>query len=74
MATMDFLLNEMDWESLHITIHLELLSLSLKKRIIPKCAVIKVLRSKGLINKAISLHKMFYSFKKIFLQNFVICI
>lgn len=61
MATMDFLVNKMGWESSYIIRNPTLLDLSLKKRIIPRCSVIKVLWSKGLINKKISLGEVFLS-------------
>lgn len=71
MATMDFLVNELGWESSGIIQHPEIVGMSLMKRIIPRCCVIKVLWSKGLINKAVSLYKVFHSSEKMFPQKFV---
>ncbi|KAK4745617.1 hypothetical protein SAY87_011929 [Trapa incisa] len=48
-AVMDYYIREMGLESSHIAEHPLFMSLSLKKRIIPRCSVIKALRSKGLI-------------------------
>ncbi|KAL6343890.1 hypothetical protein AAG906_027662 [Vitis piasezkii] len=71
MATMDFYVNKMGWESSFIARRPVLLSLSLEKRIIPRYSVVQVLLSKGLINKDISPRVLFESTEKKFMQKFV---
>lgn len=48
---MDFFKKEMHWEPSFVAAHPVLLSLSLEKRVIPRCSVMNVLASKGLASK-----------------------
>ena len=50
---------------------LELLTMSLKKRLIPRSAVVQVLPSKGLVKKEVNLLTFFQTSEKKFLQKFV---
>ncbi|XP_073054210.1 transcription termination factor MTERF8, chloroplastic-like [Primulina eburnea] len=50
---MDFLVNKMGWESRKLSSFPEILLYSLENRIIPRCTVIKVLLSRGLIAKEV---------------------
>ncbi|XP_026420604.1 uncharacterized protein LOC113316668 [Papaver somniferum] len=50
-AVMDFLVNEMGYDSLSIAENPKIFHSSLKKRIIPRCSIIIILVSKGLIKK-----------------------
>ncbi|KAI4306694.1 hypothetical protein L6164_029949 [Bauhinia variegata] len=70
--TMNFFVNEMGWESSTLARYPVLLSLSLKKRIIPRASVIQVLLSKGLV-KQLALQQIFYSSEKVFLDKFIMC-
>ncbi|XP_030442209.1 transcription termination factor MTERF15, mitochondrial-like [Syzygium oleosum] len=47
---MDFFVNEMGLDSLHIARRPVVISLSLRKRIVPRCSVFRVLLSKGLVH------------------------
>ncbi|XP_030460726.1 uncharacterized protein LOC115681013 [Syzygium oleosum] len=47
---MDYFVNEMGLDSLHIARHPVVISLSLQKRIVPRCSVFQVLLSKGLVH------------------------
>ena len=51
METMDFLVNKMGWESGKIVKVPYVFKYSLEKRIIPRCSVVRVLLSKGLIEE-----------------------
>ncbi|KAJ9184756.1 hypothetical protein P3X46_004451 [Hevea brasiliensis] len=50
-AAMDFYINKMGWDSSYIAQHPVLISLGLDKRIVPRCSVIQVLLSKGLMKQ-----------------------
>lgn len=49
--TMDFFVNTMGWLSQDIAKRPEILLYSLEKRIVPRCSVVQVLLSRGLIKK-----------------------
>lgn len=49
--TMDFFVNKMGWLSQDIAKRPEILLYSLEKRIVPRCSVVQVLLSRGLIKK-----------------------
>ncbi|KAL7252027.1 hypothetical protein ACSBR1_013806 [Camellia fascicularis] len=73
MAVMDFYVNTMGWESSRIARRPKWISLSLEKRIIPRCSVVQVLLSKGLIDKKrLSLATLLESTESLFLEKFVI--
>ncbi|KAI8009972.1 hypothetical protein LOK49_LG06G03219 [Camellia lanceoleosa] len=69
----DFLVNKMGMESSMFARRPALLSLSLEKRIVPRCGVYQVLLSKGLIKKASSLRASLESTEKLFQNKFVNC-
>ncbi|XP_031273770.1 uncharacterized protein LOC116132256 [Pistacia vera] len=55
MNAMDFLVNKIGWQSTDIALCPDIFLMSLEKRVIPRCLVIKVLRSKGLVKKKYNL-------------------
>ncbi|XP_059632705.1 uncharacterized protein LOC132275262 [Cornus florida] len=73
MAVLNFYVNTMGWESSLIAHRPLLMSLSLGKRIIPRCSVLQVLLSKGLIKIPISLHTLLESTESMFLNKYVTC-
>ncbi|KAI4306690.1 hypothetical protein L6164_029945 [Bauhinia variegata] len=70
--TMDFFVNQMGCGSSTIARYPALLSLSLKKRIVPRASVIQVLLSKCLV-KQLSFQQIFYSSEEVFLDKFILC-
>ncbi|THF98588.1 hypothetical protein TEA_028873 [Camellia sinensis var. sinensis] len=72
---MNFFVNKMGWESSFVPRNPLLVSLSLEKRIVPRCAVYQVLLlSKVLINSNnISLSTMLKVREMLFLKKFLIC-
>lgn len=72
-ATMDFLVNKMGWESCSIARYPPVLGMSLKKRIIPRAAVIQFLLSEGLLKKNPMLSNLFNHTEEIFLKKYVKC-
>ncbi|GFZ21828.1 hypothetical protein Acr_29g0009900 [Actinidia rufa] len=71
-GVMDFLVNKMGLESSLVARRPKLISLSLEKRTVPRCAVYQVLLSKGLINSnAISLMTLLMTSEKLFLEKLV---
>ena len=71
-AVMDFLVNKLGYASSAIARYPSVLSMSLRKRIIPRGSVILVLLSKGLVNQ-LHLSAMFNYNEKVFLNKFVYC-
>ncbi|KAL6288838.1 hypothetical protein ACE6H2_006348 [Prunus campanulata] len=72
MQTMDLLVNKMGWSSEIILKSPYVLNYSLQKRTIPRCSVVRVLLSKGLINtEKLSLYSVFGPVEKEFLERFV---
>ncbi|VVA40360.1 PREDICTED: mRNAion termination factor [Prunus dulcis] len=71
MQAMDLLVNKMGWSSGMIAKYPVVLSLSLERRLIPRCSVVKVLLLKGLINKNLSLGSLLKPAEKQFLKIFV---
>ncbi|VVA14124.1 PREDICTED: mRNAion termination factor [Prunus dulcis] len=73
MKTMEFLVNKMGWPSASIAKYPTVVSLSLERRIIPRCSVVKVLFSKGLmVEENLSLASVLCPAEKPFLERFVI--
>ncbi|OVA06462.1 Mitochodrial transcription termination factor-related [Macleaya cordata] len=72
MAIMDFLVNQMGFSPLIITKHPITPMYNLKKRIIPRCSVIRVLVSKGVVKKNFSISTVLTMTEKSFLKNYVI--
>ncbi|XP_048236330.1 uncharacterized protein LOC107261847, partial [Ricinus communis] len=70
MEMMDFYINKMRWDSSSVANHPVLISLSLEKRVIPCCSVLRVLLSKGLI-RLTSLATSLKIFEELFLHKFV---
>ncbi|XP_077249368.1 uncharacterized protein LOC143888864 [Tasmannia lanceolata] len=69
---MDFFVNKMNCNPSYISKYPNILALSLKKRIIPRCLVLQVLISKGLIKKDLCLATVLKLNEKEFLEKFVI--
>ncbi|XP_065867678.1 transcription termination factor MTERF6, chloroplastic/mitochondrial-like [Euphorbia lathyris] len=72
-ATMDFYVNKMGLESSVIMNSPVLLGLSLKKRLIPRGAVIQFLSSKGLVKSDSSITTLFMCPEMRFLEKYVNC-
>ncbi|XP_065869426.1 uncharacterized protein [Euphorbia lathyris] len=71
MAVMDFYVNKMGFEASVISSNPQMLSLSLKKRLLPRAAVIQYLSSKGLVELDSGIIRLFKSSEKCFLEEFV---
>ncbi|RZC76219.1 hypothetical protein C5167_000315 [Papaver somniferum] len=71
MAVMSILVNEMGYDSSSAAECPLIFDCSLKERIIPRCSVIKILVSKGLIKEMISLSSLSTMVDKAFLERFV---
>lgn len=69
---MDILVNQLGLESSIIVKRPVLLGLSLEKRVLPRCSVLKILLSKGLINKKRSGFALLCP-ERLFLEKFVTC-
>lgn len=69
LGIMEFLVNKMGWESSVLAKRPGLMSLSLSKRIIPRCSVYEVMLSKGLIKKKYSLVRLLECPEKQFVNN-----
>ncbi|XP_058200179.1 transcription termination factor MTERF15, mitochondrial-like [Rhododendron vialii] len=69
---MDFLVNKMGWHSKDIARYPTTMLFSLEKRIVPRCLVIQVLVSKGLVKKDLSLGSIISRREECFLERFVI--
>ncbi|KAA8527474.1 hypothetical protein F0562_034811 [Nyssa sinensis] len=72
-GVMDFFVNKMGWESSIVAKRPGLLTLSLEKRIVPRCLVYQVLLSKGLIKEDFSLATMLEYPEKLFLKKVTSC-
>ncbi|GMN46500.1 hypothetical protein TIFTF001_015696 [Ficus carica] len=70
-AGMDFFMNKMGLRPCLIAKYSVILSLSLKKRIIPRFSVFESLLSKGLVKKEVNLRELFMDGENKFLQKFV---
>ncbi|XP_059631338.1 uncharacterized protein LOC132274159 isoform X2 [Cornus florida] len=73
MASLNFYANTMGWVSSLIAHRPKLMSMSLGKRIIPRCSVLKVLMSKGLIKNPSSAMSSLLRTESLFLKKFVTC-
>lgn len=69
---MDFLVNKMGWNSKDIARYPAAMLLSLEKRIVPRCLVIQILSSKGLVKKELSLSTIMTPSEECFLERNVI--
>lgn len=72
-SMMDFLVNQMGFNSSIITKRPVIMSLSLERRIIPRCYVLRVLLSKKLIKERVSLSKFLEIPEQKFIRNFISC-
>ncbi|RZC82349.1 hypothetical protein C5167_045126 [Papaver somniferum] len=72
MAIMNFLVNEMGYDSSIVAEYPKVFNHRLKERIIPRCSVIRILVSRGLIKENISLGTFSTMVDKSFLEKFVI--
>ncbi|KAF5178514.1 Mitochondrial transcription termination factor family protein [Thalictrum thalictroides] len=71
MSVMELLVTKMGYDKHHCLQNPVILMLSYKKRILPRCSVIKVLISNGLVEKDRSLGPMLKMSDKNFLQKYV---
>ncbi|XP_008347975.2 transcription termination factor MTERF6, chloroplastic/mitochondrial-like [Malus domestica] len=73
IRALEFLVNEMGWSSKIIVKSPQVICLSLEKRVIPRCSVVKVLLLKGLIKgiENVSLSSLLVPAEKYFLERFV---
>ncbi|XP_073155909.1 transcription termination factor MTERF8, chloroplastic-like [Henckelia pumila] len=69
--TMDFLVNKMGWDSRIVLSCPAVLLFNLENRIIPRCYVIRVLSSRGLISKEVKLSVFLMPSETHFLEKFV---
>ncbi|GMN46499.1 hypothetical protein TIFTF001_015677 [Ficus carica] len=70
-AGMDFFMSKMGLRPCLIAKNPAILSLSLKKRVIPRYSIFQALLSKGLVKKEVSLNQLFMVSEDKFLQKFV---
>ncbi|KAK7320432.1 hypothetical protein VNO77_29897 [Canavalia gladiata] len=71
MKSMNFLVNDMGWASEHIARVPQVLAYSFHKRIIPRCTVIKILKSKGLVKNSLNLYSFLSLTEEVFLKRIV---
>ncbi|XAR61290.1 hypothetical protein NMG60_11034940 [Bertholletia excelsa] len=71
MNTIDFLVKQMGWDYRMIVRCPAVVLFNLEKRIVPRCLVIQVLVSKGLVKKDMSLSTVLLAGEKRFLDRFV---
>ncbi|XP_058110273.1 transcription termination factor MTERF8, chloroplastic-like [Magnolia sinica] len=71
-SVMSFFTNEMDWKPSDLSRYPCILLLSLEKTIIPRCSVLRILMSKGLIEKQSSVHKALIISEKAFSERFMV--
>ncbi|CAL2237584.1 unnamed protein product [Prunus armeniaca] len=71
MQIMDLLVNKMGWSSGMIAKYPVALGVSLERRLIPRCSVVKVLLFKGFINENLNLGSLLKPTEKQFLEIFV---
>ena len=69
--SMSFLVEDMGWPSEDIARFPAALAYSLEKRIIPRCHVIKILKSKGLVDSQLSLATFMCAREEVFLETYV---
>ncbi|KAH1197694.1 Transcription termination factor MTERF15, mitochondrial [Glycine max] len=69
---MSFLVKDMGWLSEDIAEYPQVIAYNLEKRIIPRFSVIKILKSKGLIENKLHLSAIICITEKKFLENFVV--
>ena len=70
-ACMDFFVKEMGWSPSLIARSSKVLSLSLKKRTVPRCSVFRFLLSKGLVSDKVGLSALLLSTEDNFLKKFI---
>ncbi|XP_059439736.1 uncharacterized protein LOC132172277 [Corylus avellana] len=70
--TMDFFVNKIGWPSANIARNPCVITLSLEKRIIPRCSVVQILLAKGLVKNNLALGTFLQLTERIFLEKFVI--
>ncbi|XP_043714905.1 transcription termination factor MTERF15, mitochondrial-like [Telopea speciosissima] len=71
MSHMNFFVNKMGWELAVIITYPQLLGLSLEKRILPRCSVLRVLILKGLVKEDLKMGRLLKISEKNFLEKFV---
>ncbi|GAV85845.1 mTERF domain-containing protein [Cephalotus follicularis] len=72
MAAMEIFVNKLDWDSKLIARCPSVLGLSLKKRIAPRCSVLRFLLLKGLIDRSMSIGTLFVCPEELFLRKYVV--
>ncbi|KAL5551007.1 hypothetical protein UlMin_001183 [Ulmus minor] len=72
VAKMSFFVNKMGFQPSDVARNPEVLKYSLRNRIIPRCSVVHVLLSKGLIKKKFLLSTILFTAKKYFVNTFVV--
>ncbi|XP_077249362.1 uncharacterized protein LOC143888857 [Tasmannia lanceolata] len=72
MRGMDYFVTKMNCKPPFISKYPNILAFSLEKRIVPRCSVLQVLMSKGLIKKDLCLSPVLTASEKKFLEKFVI--
>ncbi|XP_024022606.1 transcription termination factor MTERF9, chloroplastic [Morus notabilis] len=71
MASMDFLINQMGWKPCLMAEYPVIFTVSLKKRIVPRCSVFQYLLSEGLVEKEVSIGTLLKVPEEKFLQKFI---
>ncbi|KAF6134617.1 hypothetical protein GIB67_010113 [Kingdonia uniflora] len=69
---MAFFVNKLGWSPSAVSKYPNLMMLSLEKRIIPRCSVLQILFSKGLVKKNASIPSLLILSERAFLEKFVI--
>ncbi|XP_026427544.1 uncharacterized protein LOC113323441 [Papaver somniferum] len=71
MAVMNFLVNDMGYDSSSIAEYAAVVNYSLKQRVMPRCSVIRILVFRGLIKENIPISSLSVMVDKSFLERFV---
>lgn len=72
LASMSFLVDELGCELSEIRSHPLLFTFSLEKRLIPRHEVLKILKSKGLVERGVNLFSVLRMQENLFMKNFVL--
>lgn len=70
-SKMDFLVNKKGWQLAYLARYPDFLSLSLERRVIPRCSIIRVLLVKGLLKKKYSISSLLITVDSRFISKFV---
>ncbi|XP_073104969.1 transcription termination factor MTERF15, mitochondrial-like [Elaeis guineensis] len=69
---MEFFVKKMNWKPAFVAAEPRLLGFSLEKRTIPRCSVLSILESKGVMSRKWGVHTFLLISEKDFLENYVI--